>query len=105
MSRRPGIGTNYLTPGMVRWHKLNQANYAKVNGIISRLPRFYKEKIFTSLERARFNLESIDLDTAQYQEAVEKLARYHPDPCAYYYERLLSMHNAVKSKVNHQNKI
>lgn len=102
MSRKPGLGANYVSTHRV-WHKKGKRNYAQVNGVVTRLPRFYKEKIFSPLERARFALESIDIDTEQYQEAVRELARFHPDPENYYYERLVHMHEKYKEKVNQSN--
>lgn len=103
MSRRPGIGTNYMTAQMVKWHKSNQANYAQVNGKITRLPRFYKEKIFNKIERLRFETEAIDRSVTDYLSAVEELRRYHHDADGYYYERLLHMHEHIQHKANTQN--
>lgn len=53
MSRRPGLGVNYLTPAMVDWHKSGRKNYAVLNGVKRRLPRYYKEKIFSKIDRVR----------------------------------------------------
>lgn len=99
MSRRPGIGSNYLVTHK-SFHRRGMLNYAQVNGVISRLPRFYKERMFSSIERARFALESVDIDTVQYQEAIEGLKAFHPDPEAYYYERLVFLHENAKHKSN-----
>lgn len=53
MSRRPGIGANYLTPAMIAWHKTDRKNYALLDGVKRHLPRYYKEKIFSKIDRVR----------------------------------------------------
>lgn len=53
MSRKPGLGANYLTKAMVRWHQSGRKNYCLVDGEKRHLPRFYKEKIFSKLDRVR----------------------------------------------------
>jgi len=53
MSRRPGIGTQYLTVAMKEWHKSGRKNYMLVDGAKRHLPRFYKEKIFSKIDRVR----------------------------------------------------
>ena len=52
MSKR--IGTNYLTPNMVQWHKadLNNRMYCNLpDGKKIAMPRYYKDKIYTDQER------------------------------------------------------
>lgn len=53
MSRRPGIGSNYLTDAMIRWHRSDRKNYVLSNGVRRHLPRFYKVKIFTKIDLVR----------------------------------------------------
>lgn len=53
MSRRPGIGANYLTPAMIAWHKSDRKNYTILDGAKRHLPRYYKEKIFSKIDRVR----------------------------------------------------
>lgn len=50
MSRKPGLGSNYLSPAMIAWHKSEKKNYCLIDGHKRHLPRFYKEKIFTPRE-------------------------------------------------------
>lgn len=98
MSRRPGLGSRYLvTHG--DWHKKFNRNFSMINGQVSRLPRFYKEKLFSQLQRERFALEAIDIGTEEYRKAVEALKRYHPDPENYYYERLCHMYEAATKQL------
>jgi len=53
MSRRPGLGANYLTPAMVEWHKADRKNYAVLDGQKRHLPRYYKTKIFSKIDLVR----------------------------------------------------
>lgn len=51
MSRRPGIGSAYLTPQVVKWHKDGLKNYTvSSGGVHGRLPRYYRDKIFNKYE-------------------------------------------------------
>lgn len=51
MSRGYGLGAHYLTDEMVEWHRSGDKNYIQVNGIIGRLPRYYKDKIWYDKEK------------------------------------------------------
>jgi hypothetical protein len=53
MSRRPGIGASYLSSAMIDWHRSERKNYAIVDGVKRHLPRYYKEKIFSKIDRVR----------------------------------------------------
>lgn len=45
-SRSYGLGLNYLTDAMARWHREGKRNYTQVFGEKRRLPRYYKEKLW-----------------------------------------------------------
>lgn len=47
MSRAYGIGGRYLTDEMVSWHRADDRNYTMRHNQKLRLPRFYREKIWT----------------------------------------------------------
>lgn len=53
MSRRPGLGANYLTEAMVDWHRSGRKNYALLDGAKRHLPRYYKQKIFSKIDLVR----------------------------------------------------
>lgn len=53
MSRKPGLGANYLTKAMIEWHKSDRKNYAVLDGQRRHLPRYYKVKIFSSIDLVR----------------------------------------------------
>ncbi|QXP07932.1 MAG: replication initiator protein [Arizlama microvirus] len=62
MSRAYGIGGKYLTDEMVNWHRNNDKNYAIVNGQKTRLPRFYKNKIWHNpIDRERISKSAMKL--------------------------------------------
>lgn len=46
MSRKYGIGAMYLTDEMIAWHREDDRNYAMLYDQKTRLPRFYREKIW-----------------------------------------------------------
>lgn len=53
MSRRPGLGVNYLSKPMVDWHKSGLKNYVLIDGVKRHLPRYYKLKMFNRRELKR----------------------------------------------------
>lgn len=103
MSRRPGLGVNYVDTHK-KWHKKLQANFTNVNGQIGRLPRFLKEKIFTKLERSFLAVEAAAYSDSNYVEEIARLGKFHSDPYAYYDERVAHSHDVIVSKSNSSNK-
>lgn len=53
MSRKPGLGANYLSKAMIAWHKSGRKNYMLVDGQKVHLPRYYKGKIFSKIDHVR----------------------------------------------------
>lgn len=53
MSRKPGLGANYLSQPMIEWHRSGRKNYVLLDGVPRHLPRYYKEKIFSKIDRVR----------------------------------------------------
>lgn len=102
MSRRPGIGARYIRTHE-KFHKKTKQYYAKVHGIPTRLPRYYKDKFFTALEKRRLADEAVAAGDRDYLETVSKLADFHPDPMAYYDERRAHFNAHFKVKVNKLN--
>lgn len=98
MSRRPGIGANYLDTHK-EWHLKGDRNYVQVHGFKGRIPRFYKEKIFGKLARDRHTVEAVQVDQEKYLEEIERLSVLHPDPFAYYDERLFFNYELVEEKL------
>lgn len=59
-SRRPAIGSDYISPAVVEYHKNNAFNGYRRQGRTSHLPRLYSSKIFSDKERERFREEKLD---------------------------------------------
>lgn len=84
MSRKPGIGASYLTDDVKKYHT-NGDNVSVVNnGYVQRMPRYYREKIFSKefLEIAGENMRSY-METEHEKEYNRLLALGITDPDTY----------------------
>jgi len=99
MSRRPGIGANYLTPAMVNWHKADRRNYAILDGVKRHLPRYYKDKIFSKIDRVRIAVRD---QKAAFKRDVEWLRSpamsRMKDPLAYRREQRRRLAQKIRDK-------
>lgn len=103
MSRRPGIGNNYLGTHS-RWHLDGLRNYANINGTTSRLPRYFKDRIFNEKERAMLHAEGITLSRNDLVEEITRIRKFCDEPYSHYVERLHAEHDRLTntiSKFNH----
>lgn len=108
MSRRPGIGDNYRISHF-DWHRAGLRNFTKVGGVTGRLPRFYKDKMFTAQERERFYQEAILLSDENYCKEIERLMQTTDCKIASQAELHYEMsnkyhHDVMVSKLNSKNK-
>lgn len=99
MSRRPGLGSNYLTSN-AKWHK-NGFNkdyrfYALKEGNRMPLPRFYKEKIFTKWDREKYNIQLEKEVQKSYDDAISYLAQQYRDPHQAYYMIRTEKHDEIQ---------
>lgn len=97
MSRRPGIGSNYLKSHR-SWHRRGMRNFTQVNGVVSRLPRFYKEKFFSNIERMKMAIESVRLGDDLYLDEIERLSKFHSSPFEHFEERMQAMCDKISMK-------
>lgn len=104
ISNKPGLGSNYLTPQMIQWHLDEKRTYTQQLGQTQRLPRYYKDKIFTKAVRARLAAEGITLSDEAYHKELQYLEKFHPDPAAYYDEAIRYVHDHITEKLNDKNK-
>lgn len=103
MSRRPGIGAHYVNTHK-SYHIDALRYYSKQKGIYSRLPRFFKDKIF-SPEQRREMAEAAEFESVlAYREEVARLGAFHNDPYAYYSERVLNHHDTMTKIINSKDK-
>lgn len=99
MSRRPGLGANYITPQMIAWHRSGRKNYVVLDGRKRHLPRYYKGKIFSKIDHVRMAVTS-------QKEAFKKMVEWirspsiakMRDPLAYRDEQLKRLAQSIKLK-------
>jgi len=97
MSRKPGLGANYLTAAMKEWHKSGRKNYCLIDGQIRHLPRYYKEKIFSKIDRVRIAVR----DGRKALESLRKELyshRHMKDPYAYYLDQRRIAERRIRDK-------
>lgn len=104
MSTKPGLGASYVGSHGA-WHRNTEdvttmRYYAQVNGFKTRLPRYYKDRIFTSVEREVMAQLAVPVQDAQYAKEIDRLSRLHKVPEGYYDERERYAHDQVKDKCN-----
>jgi len=92
-----GLGRDYLTPAMIKWHKRGKRNYAQQYGYQVPLARIYKDKIFTKLDKMRMGLEMDEIMNDLYLDEVERLSALHDDPIAYYQQKTDQAYQRVKT--------
>ncbi len=63
MSTKPALGAKYIERNDA-WHVINNAPYMIQNGKKTRLPRYYKDRIFTESEKEKLAI--------QYQKVADK---------------------------------
>lgn len=107
MSRKPGIGANYIETH-ARWHVDNLASYTRVEGEYGSLPRYYRDKIFKDGD-GEWIIDPDDLvgdhsEVVEYREAIERLRKFSDDPHSYYNESRRKAHDDIKHKSNELNK-
>lgn len=99
MSRKPGLGANYLTPAMIRWHQDSRKNYVLVDGQKRHLPRYYKGKIFSKLDQVRIAVRD---QKASFKRQVQWIrspsARRLADPIGYREEQMRRLAHTIRAK-------
>lgn len=79
-------------------------NFAKINGSTTRLPRFYKDRIFDEDQRFMLATESLYAQTNSFYDEIQRLSKIHDDPYSHYAERVMNQHDSVTNKINELNK-
>jgi len=70
-----GLGFNYLTPAMIAWHKSERKNYAIIDGEKRHLPRYYKEKLFSKIDRVRIAVRDARASEERLRKKLFELSR------------------------------
>lgn len=98
-----GLGENYLK-SKSKWHKQQGDShddyryYVMNQGFKQRLPRYYKDKIFTNLDKLIHAPKAEEESIEMYLREIERLSESHHDPAGYYEEIVLHKHNQIKVK-------
>lgn len=98
MSLKPAIGYQYIAYAR-KWHKKNDAWFVQDRHWRLDMPRYYKEKIFTKLDRQIHAIETQERIQQQEQEKLVELAQYTNDPIGYMRERLEQKEKKINSKL------
>lgn len=99
MSRKPGLGANYLSHDMIQWHRSDRKNYVLVDGAKRHLPRYYKTKIFSKIDLVRIAVRD---QKAVFKRQVEWIR--HPErmkmanPLKYLREQKLALSKRIRLK-------
>lgn len=107
MSRAYGLGLNYLSDAMLKWHREGDRIYMVVHGEKVRLPRFYKEKIWPASEwsdwlyRRETVFKNARKEAEQKEERENKLLKQEgfKDPDALRADSRNAVISRIKSKV------
>lgn len=66
-----GMGENYLTPAIKKWHHKNLKNYVvQLDGLHQALPRYYRDRLFCGIEKEIIAKESVDRHMEQLQREI-----------------------------------
>lgn len=82
-SRRPGLGSNYLTPAVIAWHKSGHKSYAQRGSVKIHLPRYYRDRIFSKRERWWMNVRDQNQVMDNLRKELLRLSRFHSNPMDY----------------------
>lgn len=94
-----GLGSNYLSPAMIAWHKSDRKNYAILDGAKRHLPRYYKMKIFSKVDLVRIAVRDSKATFKRMVSWVRSPAMMEMrDPLAYRDEQLRVLAKRIKMK-------
>lgn len=76
-SRRPGIGSNYLSNNsLLRYHRHDCNDVTVVDGVKTVIPRYYKDRIYNRFQKDKIKLRN-------YEKMVENSVDYYREYCEY----------------------
>lgn len=106
MSRRPGLGANYMTAQMIEWHRSGRKSYALLDGKKRHLPRYYRDRIFSKIDRVRISVRD---QKSHFKRQVDWLRspamRCMRDPLSYRDLQLVRLAQAIRRKTKLSNQI
>lgn len=96
-----GMGDNYDINA--DYHRKGSINHVVSEGIPMRMPRYYREKFFSKHQRQVIAVKTRKSIEEQEKKEIDRLSSLHPNPVAYYSEKIHHAHDSVKSKINKRN--
>lgn len=91
-----GMGKNYLTDQMIKYHEQTQNSFVTLpGGYLQSLPRYYRDRIFTLAERERMNA----IAQSKFFDILDKNILAAGGPDKYYHNR----HEAIKAAMRKYN--
>lgn len=93
-----GIGYQYLSKAMREWHKSDRKNYMIVDGQKRHLPRYYKEKIFSKIDRVRIANRAQRDSLECLRAELLRLGKFHPNAMEYREEMMILANQRIRDK-------
>lgn len=75
-SRKPALGSSYLTSAMIAWHQSGLKNYVLSNQFKQAMPRYYREKVFTKEQLFYIRQQSISFINSSLRKYVKDFGDY-----------------------------
>lgn len=97
-NRSGGIGKNYVESNG-KWHKEGKRFYTGSLGEVQRLPRYYKDRLFSVHEKEKFRAQMACQSVVDYWQEIARLGRYSDDACSYYEERIQAEYQRLDAQV------
>lgn len=88
MSKRPALGSQYLTGNMARFHRRSNVWYFPDGKFKRPLPRYFRDKLFSKPLREAHADEVLALSAERREVALSVLARKSVNPLKLYYDTL-----------------
>ena len=104
MSRRPAIGSSYLTAKSKKWHISNDSWYFPDGKFKKPLPRYFRNKIFDKF-RCAAHTEQYILDAEKRLHVSLKQFSNESNPLSAYYQALSSSSDLYLANLRNQKKL
>ncbi|MDI9312781.1 MAG: hypothetical protein QM535_21405 [Limnohabitans sp.] len=98
-----GLGSNYLTEKMIKWHKnsIEERMYCNIKGNKKiAMPRYYKDKIYTDFEKIRISNYNKDKAEEELNKLINELGESYPQILV---ERHIQAFNKMYKKAEKNN--
>lgn len=101
-SSKPGIGYNYISDSVIKYHEAHMANFSMVlpGGIKKPMPRYYRHKIWSEKQRKEQSEAFIKMSDEKINEEIKKS---QDEKQNYFYDLVNRFEKNVQLKINKQN--